>query len=262
VARAVPLECILALDPLGDGFYPIPQILVDFANKADPFTADRYARLNRANGSDAFDIYPDDDNRTRIFPNPLPAEDGAEPAGFADTGTPVSLASETDGKLSDLLTTIAKGRSAPINPDSAEIDASPEEKARQKMRAFLDWRERVARPVFSAFVERLRKAGHRARVVIRSVEAGTKEEYREAFEKVELRVRVRTSSHYNPLGHVLVSCSQHAMIWRTDISPMARDSRGSYNSSSDTVKVDNTTTKEQLEAVVLKMLERLKSELM
>jgi hypothetical protein len=261
VHRAIPLERILALDPLGDGFHPVPHILVDFSNKTDPFTAEKYAQLQRGNDG-IIDIRPDDDTRTRIFPDPLPAEDEPEPAGFDDTGKPAVLANETDAKLSSLLTTIGAARTDTGKEKyGAEADDSPEEKARQKMSAFQEWRKNVARPVFSAFVDRLRKAGHRARVVVRSVQAGTAEEYREAFEKIELKFRLRTSNGYNPSGHLLISCSQHMTLWRTDTWPSAKDSRGAYNSSSDPIKVDSSTTKEQLETIVLRVIERLSAEL-
>jgi hypothetical protein len=258
VRRAVPLDRVLALDPLGDGFFPVPHILIEFVDKTGPFTASRYPSLepSRRMGG-RIDIDLDESNRTRIFPNPLPKGDAPEPAGFDDTGKALPLTSAIDARLETLLAKLGARTNVGDTDEKTSIRRTVE-KSRTHFDEFRDWREQVALPVFSAFVLRLRRGGHRARVVVRSVpvELGV----REASESVELRVQLRKLNHYVSSGNICISLHQHATSWRTAMSPLARNSQGAYVRSNDTTTIEKTTTKEQLEVLVLTMLERMDRE--
>jgi len=249
IRRAVPLDRILALDPLGDGWFPVPHILVDFTDTTGPFTADRYPVLEGSRHMDRYiDIDLSDKNRASIFPKPLPAEGDQVPKEFDQTGKKALPLSEAAGaKFQSLLSKVIEGKNALINAEDPAAAKTREAEESRKMREFQLWRENVAQPVFSSFVHQLRAAGHRARVVIQ----------REAIESVELRAQFLTS-HYNPSGHIRVSFQQYGIGWRMDISPSAEAARGRSSSSPNTVTTASSeTTKEQLEALVLEMLERL-----
>lgn len=254
VRRAVPLERILAIDPLGDGFFPIPHILVDFGGKTGPFAAGRFLGLERAGYLGApVHLNVTASNRARIFPKTLPSDDAGEPEGFDNTGEGIPLTATTDEKLQLLLTDVASVREVEI-PSGAAV--THDDESRGGIDNFRGWREQVAHPVFSSFVTQLRAAGHRARVVIRSIVPSSESDRWDGLESVELKVKLRVTSHYIPPGHVRISIAQRNMVWQADISPPAKQS-GNYGSSNPT-SVDKGMPKEQLEALVLTMLQRLK----
>ncbi len=260
VCRAVPLERILVLDSLGDGFFPIPHILVEFVDKTGPFTDARYVRLESSRHmAGHIDIDVDESNRAKIFPNPLPNDDAPEPAGFDYTGKASPLTSVTDTKLESLLT--RTDRAAVVG----EIDENMKvqeryEKKRKEFEDFRDWRKRIAIPVFSAFVLKLRGGGHRARVVVRSIPADPQPAVREGVESVELRVRLCAPNHYGMSGSIAIALHEYTSAWQTKMSPLARDSRGTYGPTNDATTVEKTTTKEQLETLVVTMIERVRRE--
>lgn len=256
--RAIPLERILALDPLGDGFFPIPHILVEFADMTGPFTSTIYTILDGVHSTGGrIDIDLSDENRTRIFPIPLPAETDPVPEDFDDTSKEVSaLSIASDERLQTLLTkTTEKKQENNANTPNYENES------RQKLLEFQQWRENIALPLFSCFVEQLRSTGHWARISVRSTPYLPSE--REGFESVELRVRFHKSSTYNPSyfmpGRILISTSSHSMAWHTAISPSASEGSGRSGgwAADKGVKITAVTTKEQLEDSVLAMLERL-----
>jgi hypothetical protein len=258
VRRAVPLDRILVLDPLGDGFFPIPQIFVDFVDKTGPFTAERYQRLESTRHmAGPIDIDVKDENRAAIFPNPLPDENASEPAGFDDTGKRSPLTGQSDSKLQVLLTKAAPREEMSVA--GATANTKEDEKSRSELDEFRDWRKKVAIPVFSAFVHKLRDAGHRARVVVRAIAPDPEPGVPEELESVELRVRFRGGSYYRG-GSVCISVQGYRPVWRTEISPAERDSRGSYRSSTNEINVEKSTRKEQLETVVLNMLARMQAD--
>lgn len=258
ISRAVPLDRILVLDPLGDGFFPIPHVLVDFVEKTGPFNAEKYPRLESINNMRApIDIDVKNENRGAIFPNPLPDGNGPEPAGFDDTGKASPLSDQGDARLQ-----LLQAKAAPREETSAaeaNTNAKESEEDRNELDAFRDWRKRVGIPTFSAFVHKLRSAGHRARVVVRSASPDPEAGSREEFESVELRVRFRGGHHFRG-GSVCISVHGYRPIWRTEVSPAERDSQGGYRQSIAETKVEKSTTKEQLETLVLNTLTRMQSE--
>lgn len=256
-ARMVPLERILALDVMGDGFFPVPQILVEFASETGPFSHGTYPRLERANRyAGAIDLDVDASNRTRIFPVPLPDRDGPEPAGFDDTEKGAQLTGTMEAKLKDFLSTVAPG---PTSEEDASNAARKKriEKLNETFAEFRNWREKVAVPVFSAFVMKLRKEGHRGRVVVCSLPVNVDGRGPEGHESVELKVRIFRQKHYDSPGTLSVRCAEFPGAWQTTVSPSPRESRSSYPAQGETIRVDKNTSKEQLETAVLEMLQRL-----
>jgi hypothetical protein len=110
----------------------------------------------------------------------------------------------------------------------------------------------------SGFVSRLREADHAARVVVRSVEPTAMG--REAAGSIELRVRMHVGSRHNPAyrssGHVRVSMSEYTG-WRLDLS-LSREESGNRYGTGSGPKTENMA-REQLEAEVMGMLDRLKT---
>lgn len=256
VRRAVPLDRVLALDPLGDGFFPVPHILVDFVEKTGPFTVARYRSLERVQFMGGqIDIDVDASNRVRIFPKPLPAEDGPEPAEFDQTGKAGPLTTVTKEKLQGFLTRMSVGGRSTESKKGTDAGESDVDESCLRIRDFQRWRSDVALPVFSAFVLQCRGSGHRARVVVRSV-GGSEPNNWGVLEAVELKVKLQTSN-YSPSGHIRISCSPNMMVWQTNVSPSAKETSGNYGRSNNDPNVDAVTTKEQLETLVLTILERL-----
>ena len=262
IRRAVPLDRILALDPLGDGYFPVPHILVEFVDKTGPFTDGHYSVLERGypfGGQIDIDLGPE--NRAPIFPKPLPISDENEPAGFDDTDKGVPLTTATKENLEGLLTKVEDRRKAETREITAADPSLDGNGHSSTIRDFQQWRVKVAVPVFSSFVHRLQASGHRGRVVIASGAPGSPEENRSRFERVELKMRLRVADYFNPVGHVRISCSQYPTTWQTNIAPASKDGRGLHRSSEVGQSIDATWTKEQLESLVLTVLQRMDAEL-
>jgi hypothetical protein len=257
VYRAVHLDRILAIDMLGDGFFPIPHILVDFDNVNGPFTPEAILHLENPSG-ERLDPDPRPSNRAQIFPKPLPGELDLPPNGFDDTiDVKTPLSAEAEEKLSTLLTAIAVQRDSGKTAD--EHQEGTREHSHNDKLPFLEWRDTVAQPLFSAFVSRLRAEGHSARVVLRSVEPMSNRH--EAIESIELRVKLHVGSTYNPTyrasGHIQISMSESRGWWGI-VSPAPGESRGRYSQAP--FPHAEAMTQEQLEALVLATLERLRAQ--
>ncbi len=255
--RAVPLERILALDPLGDGFFPIPHILVEFVGDTGPFAGGIYSHMEPVGlMRGRIDLDIDESNRTQIFPRPLPDEAGPEPAGFDDTGKGMPLTATGEAKLDNLL---GKMNSEPGAQATSAHPASDEAvgKLRKEFDEFRAWRQSIAVPVFSSFVLRLRKEGHRAGVIVRSVAPDDEMPGHGALESVELKIRLTGNNYYYRAGSVRIQPRQFNGVWQTEISPSAEENRRSYQAQGVVMHADKTTIKEQLETIVLEMLQRL-----
>ncbi len=265
VRRAVPLERVLALDALGDGPFPIPHILVEFTDTAGPFTPDQYPSLEFVGSlrGGHIDLAPEKSNRAQIFPKPLPGLDDPPPVEFDDTSKEAAaLSAASEEKLRSLLTK-ARDREAKAKASSApEATMARSEQVQAKMKEFLDWRENVAQLVFSSFVHQLRSDGHQARVVSRSRDHSSEPPYSEATASIALRVRLSSGTHYNPRGHISVSIQGNLVGWRTDVSPSLDESRGRYAPAAAVTNFSAVTTKDQLEARVIAMLEQLETKFM
>ncbi len=192
---------------------------------------------------------PKTTNRTQIFPKPLPNEDAPPPRRFDDTyDAIVPLSMNTRERLTELLAAMAEYRKP--NEEEAEDPKVPSERLLGRIQQFRSWRDTVAHPLFAAFVIHLREEGHSARVVVRSVESAPK------HESVEFKVRLHLGNPYRPSGYVRVSISEYTG-WRLEVSPAPDESRGRY-SQADT-QGNEQMTKEQLEAAVISVLDRLQA---
>ena len=248
----MPLERVLALDPLGDGFFPIPQILVEFVGDTGPFAGGVYFHMDSVGlMGRRIDLDIDESNRRRIFPRPLPDEGGPEPAGFDDTGKGTPLTATGEAKLDNLLGKMSSQRGA---KEASSHPAGDEAagRLRKEFDEFRAWRQSIAVPVFSSFVLRLRKEGHRARVIIRSMVPDDEMLQHGTLESVELKVKL---NGYYRSGSVCIQPRQFNGAWQTQVSPSAEENRQSHQAQG--VHADKTTTKEQLETIVLEMLQRL-----
>lgn len=256
VYRFVPLERVIAIDPLGDGYYPVPHVFVEFVPATGPFSEREFAALERTGmHGGGINLRPEKGNRVAIFPKDLPGEDDPPLGTFDHTSSrQSSLSDPADTKLRELLAEIDAGRSQAASPKSEE---SQREETESKMGPFKTWREEIALPLLSAFVSRLRAAGHYARVAVRSAER--RAIGGETGESIELRVRVHVGTRYNPSyrasGHVRVAVSEYGG-WQLNIWPSPDDSSARY-STAPRPKVENMSP-DQLEAEVIGMLERLK----
>lgn len=257
VYRFVPLDRVVAIDPLGDGYYPIPHVFVEFIPSSGPFSDREFTVLEPADmRRGRIDLRPEKANRTEIFPQDLPGENDPVPARFDDTSSQVSTLSEAaDAKLRALFTAIDEGRKPA--PDEQD-ETSRLETALLRTRPFKEWRERVALPHLSALVSQLRAAGHTARVIVRSVEPTTMGH--EVSDSIELRVRMHIGRQHDPArgrpGHLRVSMSEYAG-WRLDVSP-SREESGNRHGSAPRTTIESMPA-EQLEIEVVGMLERLRA---
>lgn len=254
IHRAVPLERILAIDPLGDGPYPVPHLLVEFADADGPFTPDMYVQLTPTErmGRPPVDIVPEAENRAAIFPKPLPDDNAPPPAGFDDTAKKApALSRATKERLTALLPPAASGQP---ETDGHSRDPRRGTESRVRLHAFEQWRTTVAAPTLSSFALALRAAGHYARVILR----GPTDAEGAHSASIELRVKIGTA-RYRPQGHVRITWWAHTADWRLEIHPEAgsggRTSGRPPTQGSPTV--NGETTSGDLEALLLTMLERL-----
>lgn len=258
IFRAVPIDRILAIDPLGDGYYPVPHLLLEFDSKAGPFLHDwESVRLERLYpNKQLVDIDITDATRAKIFPKPLPPA-GEVPKEFDKTGAAAPMSAGAAGKLGELLTAVQQKRKARRPAATSSADAA-EKEAKSKLAGFMKWRDKVAIPVLSAFVERLRREGHAARVVTSS--RGSPAHHWGMSDSVGLRVALHVGSSANPdyraTGHVVISISDRG--WHVDLSPKVDEGRSEtrYPPAPPAPPAENLSA-EQLEGHVLGVLERL-----
>lgn len=236
----LPLDRIIAIDPLGDGFHPIPHILCDIPADGKPLTRFRPFLGRLGPQRERVDIEVIDSKRSTIFPIPLPSEDDPPLEEFDDTlPGPHSLSTEAADKLQELLPQSGVENQNRLLP--ADLP-SWEQKQNEGRSTFFGWRTSIGLPVFSAFAQKLKHEGHEARVIAKPEEVS-----------IELRVRL-ANPPYRLRGHVRISNTHFENEWTVNTWPhqQARDHRTIYE------KANAATTPQQLEAFVLSMLERLK----
>ena len=254
--RYVPLDRIVAIDPMGDAYFPVPHLFVEWDAEDGPFGSSWVRYLEGAGRHRRHPLpRPEKGNRVQIFPIPLPQELDPPPAHLDDTrptGTPLSA--EAEEKIRAVISTCSEGvstaseRKAPGQQTSVLFS--------ERLERFRSWRERVALPTFSTVVHRLRAAGQSSRVVVRS-RPGTPDDG-EAMESVELRVRLRRADApgFRSTGYVRVSCTWH-LGWGVAVDPApeeVRGRRGEVPSGSD-----EEMESAALEGRVVSMLQRLQS---
>jgi len=255
--RFVPLERIVAIDPIGDGHYPLPHIFVEFDEAEGPFTS-RVLRLLKRHPSGAlFDLRPTDENRVALFPRPLPLTLFPPLPAFDGPGSPeATLSADGVARLDGTLVSIEERRSSEVTDQALPDRAHRWESA---VEPFRRWKAEVAIPVFNAFVRRLRAAGHDARVAALSVPAD--QAASEGTESVELRVRLvmltRFHPGYRPAGHLRFTFSQYRDRLEVEVYPPPESRKGYEHPQPPTLDV---LTALELERHVLALLERLRAE--
>jgi hypothetical protein len=248
VHRAVPLERILALDPLGDGPYPVPHVLVDFADTAGPFLPRTYMELALLHGMGTIDAAAE--TRVDIFPKPIPGVDEPPPVAFDDTASDApALPKDAAKRLAALLPAADLRSGKDDENDEIEIEPSREHESTDRSNAFQHWCATVARPAFSSLAVALRAAGHSARVVVRPPSGVG------WAASIEIRIKPR-STRYLPDGHVRVSCLAYMPDWRLEVSPNARETPARYGTSPHPT-VTTTTSAADLHGLVFAALERM-----
>jgi hypothetical protein len=256
--REVPIERVLAIDLLGDGYYPIPHILIPFDDITGPFSKSNWSSLERARiGGGQINLRTENKNHVKIFPNPLPILSDPAPKDFDQTGQSKSLSKATLEKLTTIFSKFSERR-----PTKSSIPVSSEESIKlfnEKMRPFCEWRADVAQQVFSSFVHKLRKAGHTARVRVRSVKPSS---WRSGTESVELRigmcVQVTGNPNYRTKGHLRFWMDEYRG-WQMEVSPKADERKTGYSPSPTPPLSIENMPKDKLEEHVLEVLERLQS---
>jgi hypothetical protein len=209
--RRVHLRRLLAIDWQGDGFFPIPHVFVASLPDGDLFEpgAGHYLDLLSRHAG-ALPAHPED--RVSIFPCPIPDENGLPPATFDQTlPSPTALPEPLRLALASKLNIPEPSQERERAAGTIGSKECPGEKA------FKQWREEVARPIFSSYVQALREQGQRARVVI----AGDQTLRGLGSAEISLRMNIKRPLPHNPLywadGHVTVSYDEHAG-WRVSLS--------------------------------------------
>lgn len=256
VFRFIPLDRILAIDMIGDGYYPVPHILVEWDEVWGPFIPKEKRILDVGRGyGGSYELYADESKRVEIFPKPLPDVEAPIPLGFDNTSKRrLPISEPSGGKLSAMLETLNKDQGPTPNPKEKAIEQL--DWSQSKMQPFIEWRDKIALPVFSEFVGRLRAAGHTARVVVRSAEA--RNGIAEASEAVELKIKLSNASknnpRYHPFGSVRYSMSPYSgwqlKVWPT---PEAKTDRSGAPSRRPIEEISPA----MIEAEVLAVFERL-----
>jgi hypothetical protein len=257
IERLVPFERIVVIDPIGDGYFPIPHVLVEFDGRLGPFRDGARAWFEAPYGRGGVSIRPTDVERVALFPNELPTT-LYPPLPEFDPASGVAAAPLTeDGKAQMLkLTKTLAERSARMAEERAQ-SRSPDTGAK-KLEAFVAWRNGVALPVLKRFEQELRGRAHEARIAVHSVGGA-----RTPHESVELRVRLNAGgSHanadYRMEGHLrfeagLYGMSEIGISMRPSAEPTGR-----YAAAKPPAL--NELTDSAVEKYVLGMLERLTAE--
>lgn len=245
IIRYLSLDRILAIDPIGDGYHPVPHILVDFGG-ADPFDPIRRYIL----GDHEHNMRPCAmDTRVEIYPQPLPLANHT-PERFDQTDTTNAALSDPAGaELGGLLDAIAAARHTAPEIPASDTTVSPRVPA--KIQEFLKWRADVALPTLSGFVEKLRAAGHTARVSVYS-RPGTSYE---AVESISLHTELNFGDSWHRSRSV-VSISAAENEWHVHVDPPAPAPYGDRSGSRNRTPLQELSTL-NLEAVVLEVLTRL-----
>ncbi|KAG9613498.1 hypothetical protein KCV01_g1157, partial [Aureobasidium melanogenum] len=246
--RLIDLRRVMAIDWIGDGFYPLPQVMVAPTPDGDLFSAGKGAWLEPMN-SHVGAIACDPQKRIAIFPKTIPSPGDLPPPGFDESlQDAVALMPEAADRLRALLTT-QQDQTGDRRPRPSSLDRS-----RQRKNTFDAWKVAVGLPAFSAFVQALRAAGHDARVVGRGGDATS----HRGDMALTLRIKARRTSAYNPLywvsGYVRVRLSDR-LEWTLDAS--TRHGPPSTSRTAATAIPDTGPNRETLDILVTSVLENL-----
>lgn len=251
IIGVVPFERIVAIDPIGDGYYPVPHIFADFSADNGPF--DRTNAYLEFGGEFAprIDLEPGEETRSQYFPDPLPEDLYPPPTAFefqSKHRTP-KLSTKTVEQVRKLVKATRRNRQRP-DQECRASDAPPDPRE-----AFLGWRGATAEPVMTNAMLLLRREGQDARI---AVESSIKDGY-QGRDAIALRVRRQTGSpmnpSYKPSGHLAYE-RQHDGMVKMKVSPLKQDSSGTYRGEHDIFDV-GALTKDVLEQHIVEFLGRL-----
>lgn len=226
---------VVAIDPIGDGYFPVPHVHILYQQGGIPFTH-RRAVLRRPTGMrQGIALDPERSPRVTFFPDPLP-DSLSVPKGFG-----LAIPKQINKASSGILQRVADlgAKEARTNESSTPTTVS-DEVVNAEFRA---WRDRVVLPVFGAVAHELRERGHR--VWVRQLEAH--DAWRGA-EVIELRCDVRGSG-----GQVRYELIRDKAV-KTEIRPFGRSFE-----RDDEPKAMASMTSETVEADIARMFDRLES---
>lgn len=257
ILRFLPLERILAIDTDGDGYYPIPHLLIE----SDPGDGQWMGELGsyfEPMGDSAIVFRPEADKRISLFPDPLPKTLYPPPPGFDQTSSEAAVLSDA---VAARMAQIFSPMERRLQPDVPIPDTLKEkEPSKETLQSFREWRASVALPVFSAFVHRLRDAGHDARVVVRSNEprdGGT-----QASEHIVLRVHflggAMSPSGYIKDGHISVSAFPSSLDGRIEARLGPESSSSPLRGATKEQLTATSMTAEDLAQFIVSFLERFR----
>lgn len=249
IMRYVSLDRVVAVDPIGDGYYPVPHIFVDSSGAADPFEPAESVHFERPGMfGGGIDFRPTRKNRARLFPDPLPSTLHPPPTGFdhAPPANVAALSAETRNALGGALAAVTQRRADASAPEPDVRSASED-----RLGPFREWARDVAMPVFDAFVREIRAAGQGARIAT--------ERDRGAAAAIELRVAFDAGhrhSDYQTPGHFRVSAFGHSGEVKVDVRPQVES--GSRYGAPPAPKLADLT-QERIEKEVVQMIERVRA---
>jgi hypothetical protein len=254
IQRLVPLDRVIAIDPVGDGYFPVPHVLVEFDADLGPFSDGATGWFEAPYGRGGVAIRPNDVERVTLFPKKLPSSLYPPPPEYdpASSVRASALSEESEARARKLMVTLAERRTAMA---TKRTESRPPSKRDEKLDVFTTWRQDTALPVLKRFERDLRDGGHEARIAVHS--AGGE---RIPHESVELRVRLHgggsdANPDYRLEGHLRFEATPYGAA---DVAISVRpseESSGRYEVAKPPAL--SALTSDVLEKYVLGMLERL-----
>ena len=195
-SRIIPFDRVLAVDALGDNFYPVPHLFVEFLPEHGPLHPDLQAQYFNSTRDPQFDYSPLDNPRVSLFPQRIPERLYPPPAAFTHSLSKRAkrLAGPVAEELDSLVDAYVKHAPFPTP------DPDPQPRTRD-FRQFQEWCAGVATPTLSGFAKRLNGTKCRARLATREALPKGEGAYW-GSSSLELRVQVtRSKSPENGYWH-------------------------------------------------------------
>lgn len=226
VAKVLSFDNIVAIDPIGDGHYPVPHVFVQrWTRDGGPFEAGEVRCLTRSMlGGSRAERVPSAP-RSGFFPRQL---DCTSLRQFDLTAAGAPFDPTRDARLAKAASVTSEGRCYRAR-GNGEFVSGPTV-AEGALERFDTWRTTVALPLMSTVVHRLLSAGFDARVAARLPHHLASGAPQRSIELRFSREVITDAGHsYTKAGYFRV---QHrwADQCEVSVSPMRRDSRGTHHS--------------------------------
>jgi hypothetical protein len=254
IQRLVRLDSIIAIDPVGDGYFPVPHILVEFDADLGPFSDGATGWFEAPYGRGGVAIRPNDVERVTLFPKELPSTLYPPPPDFdpALSVRAAELSEPGEARAQKLITALAERRTAMA---AKRTETRSPSKRDAKLDAFTTWRQDTALPLLKRFEQELCARGHEARIAVHSTSGD-----RTPHESVELRVRLDAGgSDANPDYRMEGHLRFEAVVYgNSDVGITvypSQESSGRHEVAKPPAL--NALSSEVIENYVLGMLERL-----